>query len=70
MYSIFAEPPQSEKVHQMFEIYGNVENIELIGSKVAKIRFDDQAAARSAVTDDANDLAGVLTVSSSPPQSL
>ena len=70
VYSIFAEPPQSEKVHQMFEIYGNVENIELIGSKVAKIRFDDQAAARSAVTDDANDLAGVLTVSSSPPQSL
>jgi len=70
VYSIFAEPPQSEKVHQMFEIYGDVENIELIGSKVAKIRFDDQAAARSAVTDDVNDLAGVLAVSSSPPQSL
>ena len=71
-FAIFAEPPQSDKVYELknlFEIYGNVENIELVGSKVAKIRFDDADAVQSAVTG-VNDLAGVLTVSSSPPQSL
>ena len=69
VYSIFADPPQSDKVHEMFEVYGNVENIELIGNKVARIRYEDVNAAHSAITG-VNDLAGVLTVSSSPPRSL
>jgi RNA recognition motif-containing protein len=69
VYSIFAEPPQCEKVHEMFEAYGDVENIELIGSKVARIRYQDVDAAHSAITG-MNDLAGVLTVSSSPPHSV
>ena len=69
VYSIFAEPPQSDKVAKLFEVYGNVENIELIGRKVARIRYEDVNAAHSAVTG-VNDLAGVLTITSSPPQSL
>jgi RNA recognition motif-containing protein len=69
VYTIFAEPPQSDKVHKMFEVYGNVENIELIGNKMARIRYEDVDAAHSAMTG-VNDLAGVLTVSSSPPQSM
>ena len=70
VYSIFAEPLQSEKVaEKMFEVYGNVENIELLGNKVARIRYEDVDAAHSAITG-VNDLAGVITVSSSPPRSL
>lgn len=70
VYSIFAEPLQSEKVaEKMFGIYGNVEDIELLGNKVARIRYEDVDAAHSAMTG-VNDLAGVITVSSSPPRSL
>ena len=69
VYSIFAEPLQSENVAKMFEVYGNVENIELLGNKVARIRYEDVDAAHSAMTG-VNDLAGVITVSASPPRSL
>lgn len=67
VYSILEKPLNSQGIHEIFEKCGDVENIELLGSKVARIRYSNADAANNAITG-VNALTGVLTVSSSPPQ--
>lgn len=67
VYSILDKPLNSQGIHEIFEQCGDVEKIELLSSKVARIRYANADAANNAIIG-VHGLAGVLTVSSSPPQ--
>ena len=66
VYSILEKPLNSQGLHNIFEQCGDVEKVELLSSKVARIRYSNADAANNAIIG-VHALAGVLTVSSSPP---
>ena len=67
VYSILEKPINSQGIHEIFEQCGDVEKVDFLSSKVARIRYSNADAANNAIIG-VHALAGVLTVSSSPPQ--
>lgn len=67
VYSVLKEPLAVEEIEDMFKKSGHVENVELFGSKLAKIQFSDQDAAKHAMRM-ADDLAAVVSISHLLPE--
>ncbi|WPT18148.1 RNA-binding protein 45 [Picochlorum sp. SENEW3] len=67
VYSVLKEPLAVEEIEDMFKKSGHVENVELFGSKLAKIQFSDEHAAKHAMRM-ADDLAAVVSISHLLPE--
>eukprot|EP00889_Picochlorum_renovo_P005153 jgi/Picre1/32183/NNA_007529.t1 len=67
VYSVLKEPLAVEEIENMFKKSGHIENVELFGSKLAKIQFSDEHAAKHAMRM-ADDLAAVVSISHLLPE--